>query len=73
MVLELKTLRRLLLAALCGVFLVVYVFAKVDFFSHYFEAGPAEYLRRHSIYWLAMAGIAFLLWFVEGLFSRNRK
>jgi hypothetical protein len=52
-------------AMLCAFFLLLYIAAKIDFFSRYFRLGPENYFREHSIYWAAMAVIAFVLWLIE--------
>jgi hypothetical protein len=60
----LRTISTILICA--GV--LVYVGAKIDFFKHYGEAG---YLREHSIYWILIAAIAFLLLLIERFFPEE--
>lgn len=50
---------------LFGVFALVYIFAKFDFLNNYFANGTGSYLRQHSIYWVAMAALALLIWLLE--------
>lgn len=49
-------------AVLWVLLLLVYVAAKINFFTHYGTVGSWMYVRQHSGYWLAMAGIAFAIW-----------
>jgi hypothetical protein len=48
--------------------LLVYIAAKIDFFKHYGEAG---YFREHSVYWIFIAAIAFLLLLIERFFPQK--
>jgi uncharacterized membrane protein YqhA len=63
-------LTRIVLAALAVLFLCTYIAAKVDFFRNYSRLGTGAYLREHSIYWAAIAAIAFVAWLVERRFPR---
>jgi hypothetical protein len=60
-----ETRTRFITLTLGFLLLFLYIAAKVDFFRRfsYFETGT--YLREHSIYWLAMAVVAFLIWLME--------
>jgi hypothetical protein len=54
------------LSLLLWVFLVVvYLFAKINFFTTYFHSDTANYIRQHGKYWIAMAGVAAAIWIVE--------
>lgn len=63
---------RMFSAVLFGLFLALYIAAKFDFFTRYFRLGLASYLREHSVYWAAMAAIAFLIWLVEKSYAQKR-
>jgi hypothetical protein len=58
-------------AGLWVLLLVVYVAAKINFFTHYGTVGSWSYVRQHSVYWFAMAGIAFAIW-IAGKFDAAR-
>jgi len=63
---------RIVSAALCGLLVLVYIAAKVDFFTQYSPLGTRSYLREHSIYWVGMAAIMFLIWLAERLLHDRR-
>lgn len=52
---------------------LVYIAAKIDFFTNYFQLGAGQYLREHSSYWAASAAIVFLIWLVERLLIHRGK
>jgi len=62
---------RLCSAVLLVLFLGLYIAAKIHFFTRYFRASTASYLREHSIIWAAMAALALLSWLVERLFAHQ--
>jgi hypothetical protein len=62
---KLKPLFASLWLFLCGLFLAVYIAAKVHFFTRYDPLAFGGYLREHSVYWAAMAVAAFLIWLIE--------
>jgi len=45
--------------------LALYIAAKLNFFTGYFRLGTAAYVREHSVYWVALAAIAFAVWLIE--------
>lgn len=51
--------------------LALYIAAKIDFFRQYDRLALGAYLREHSVYWAAMAAIAFLIWIVERIFLQD--
>ena len=51
--------------ALCFGFVLIHVLAKLDFFAHYSQTETITYLREHSIYWIVMAVVAFVVWLLE--------
>jgi hypothetical protein len=55
----------ILLAVLWAFFLVLYIAAKVHFFTRYDAFNAGRYVGEHSIYWLGMALTVFLIWLVE--------
>ncbi len=67
-----RTMLRTALAVLWGTLLAVYIAAKIDFFTHYDPLRVGSYIRHHSIYWLAMAASAFLIWLIEKRFPQGR-
>ncbi len=62
---------RVILAVLWGLFLALYVASKIHFFTRYDPLGVASYVREHSIYWVALAAVAFLIWLVGKWFPQN--
>jgi hypothetical protein len=50
---------------LSGMFVLVYISGKLDFFTSYFKTSSGIYLREHSIYWAAMAALAMVVWLLE--------
>ena len=66
-----RTVLRIFLAVLWVLFFVVYAAAKVDFFTRYNPGGITQYLRHHSIYWVAMAATAFFIWLIEMFRSKS--
>ena len=43
------------------VFVLLYVGAKIHFFTRYFKLGPAGYLEEHWVFWAAMAIVSGIL------------
>jgi hypothetical protein len=43
------------------VFVLLYVGAKIHFFTRYFKLGPAAYLEEHWVFWAAMAIVSGIL------------
>jgi hypothetical protein len=66
-----RAMLRTTTAVLWVLLLIVYVAAKVNFFTRYSPNGVADYLRQHSVYWLAMAAIAFTMWVVQKSFPEE--
>jgi hypothetical protein len=60
-----RSVVRTLSAPLWVLFLLAYLLAKIDFFRRYFQLRTGDYLREHSVYWAAMAAIAFAIWLIE--------
>ena len=60
---------RILLVILCVLFVVLYAAGKLHFASGY--ASIEDYLRAHSIYWVALAATAFLIWGLEVIRRRR--
>jgi len=58
-------------AVLWVLLLIVYGAAKVSFFTRYSRMGLSDYVQRHSLYWLAMAAIAFVIWIKQKLFPEE--
>jgi hypothetical protein len=58
---------------LWALFFVLYAASKIDFFTRYNPGGIAQYLRDHSIYWVAMAAAAFFIWLIEMFRSKSDK
>ncbi len=67
-----RSVIRTVSAALCVLLVLVYIAAKVDFFTQYFRIGARSYLSEHSMYWAAMAAILFLIWLTERLLHDRR-
>jgi len=65
-----KAALRIALVALWAFFLLLYAASKADFFTSYRANGTAQYLRHHSIYWVTLAAVAFLIWLLE-MFRRS--
>jgi len=61
------------LLILCIFLFLVYIAAKIDFFTSYFQLGAGRYLREHSSYWAASAAIVFLIWLVERFINHRGK
>jgi hypothetical protein len=53
---------------LISVGVLIYIAAKIDFFRHY---GETSCFRHHSIYWIFIAAIAFLLLLIERFFPEK--
>jgi hypothetical protein len=66
-----RNLVRALSATLCALLLLVYIFAKIDFFTRYSNSNVGGYLREHSVYWAAMAALAFVIWLTERRLPRD--
>jgi hypothetical protein len=66
-----KTVLRTFLAVLWVLFFVLYAAAKTDFFTGHNSGGIAHYLRKHSVYWVAMAATAFFIWLIEMFRSKS--
>ena len=60
-----RRILRIVSASLFFFLFLIYVAAKFDFFVHYSELGTRSYLKEHSIYWVAMAAVALLVWLLE--------
>jgi polyferredoxin len=67
-----KTVRAVL-AALWGLFLALYVASKIHFFTQYDPLGVGSYLREHSIFWVAMVAVSFLIWLFGKWFPEGRQ
>jgi hypothetical protein len=70
--LKARSVARITLGVLWGVLLTLYVAAKVDFFVHYDPSSVGAYLQKHSIYWLGMAAVSFLIWLIEKRLPQSR-
>lgn len=68
-----RSVIRVISVALWILFVLIYIAAKVDFFTQYFRLGMRQYLREHSVYWAAMALTVFLIWLAERLLSHRRR
>jgi len=66
------SMARITLGALWGVLFALYVAAKVNFFVRYYPSRVGTYLQEHSIYWLGMAAVVFLIWLVEKRLPQTR-
>jgi hypothetical protein len=62
---NLRLASRIVLAVLWILLLAIYVAAKIHFFTHYDPLHIGGFVREHSVFWLAMAATAFLIWLVE--------
>jgi len=40
---------------------LLYIGAKIHFFTRYFKLGPADYLEEHWVFWAAMALVSGIL------------
>lgn len=45
---------RIFTATLWVLFFLLYIAAKIDFFTQYFKLETAAYLHHHSLYWAGM-------------------
>ena len=63
---------RLVLFALWGIFLILFVASKIDFFSRYDTVATGAYLKNHSHYWAGMAIVIFVIWLVSEGLKRNQ-
>jgi hypothetical protein len=43
------------------IFVLLYVGAKIHFFTRYFKLGPAVYLEEHWVFWAAIAIVSGIL------------
>ena len=70
---EIKTRKivRMITLILWGLFVATYMAAKLHFFTRYFQTDLGNYLREHSIYWIGLGAIAFVLWIIEKLFPEK--
>jgi hypothetical protein len=68
---EINTKIRILLIVLCALFLVLYVASKMQFPMGY--SSVEEYLRAHSVYWVALGATAFSIWLVERIRGRRNR
>lgn len=66
-----RSVVRTLSGTLGAILLLVYILAKIDFFTRYSNSNVGEYVRGHSVYWVAMAAIAFVIWFIEKRFPHE--
>jgi hypothetical protein len=73
MAMNVRKLVRIVLAILCGLFCALYIAAKIHFFTRYDPLKVGSYLEGHSIYWVAMAVTAFLIWLKTGRFPQDRQ
>ena len=64
-VLKARSMARIALGVLWGSFLALYFTAKFDFFVRYDPFRVRTYLHEHSIYWVGMAALAFVIWLIE--------
>lgn len=64
---------RAVLVALWIVFLALYVAAKIHFFTRYGRVGTGVYIREHSVYWVGLAAVLFLVWVISKLFPSQRQ
>jgi hypothetical protein len=62
----------MLSAALWVVFLALYVIAKIHFFITFNWNAVTNYLREHSIIWVAMATVFFVIWLVSKAKKNNK-
>jgi FtsH-binding integral membrane protein len=56
----------------CGLVLI-YIVAKLDYFAHYDTNNTVSYLQEHSVYWLAMAIVAFVIWLIQTRFKDSER
>ena len=43
------------------IFVLLYIGAKIHFFTRYFRVGPAGYVEEHWVFWAAMAIVSGIL------------
>lgn len=61
------------LAILWVLFVALYVACKVHFVASYLPGSAGPYLRQHSLLWIAMAAVAFLIWLTELIATRSKR
>ena len=64
-----NTAIRILLIALCALFVVLYAASKIHFPTKY--GSIEEYLRAHSVYLIALGATAFSIWLIERIRRRR--
>jgi hypothetical protein len=64
-----NTAIRILLIALCALFVVLYAASKIHFPTKY--GSIEEYLRAHSVYLVALGATAFSIWLIETIRRRR--
>jgi hypothetical protein len=57
-----KSIAPVFLGALWAISLALYIAAKIHFFTQYDPLRVGNFLRDHSMYWLGMAALGFLIW-----------
>jgi len=60
-----KSFIRTITAVLWAFLLLLYIAAKIHFFTRYEQLGVGKYIREHSILWAGMAAAAFLIWLLS--------
>jgi hypothetical protein len=60
---------RILLIALCALFVILYAASKIHFPTGY--GNIEEYLRAHSVYLVALGAVAFSIWLIETIRRRR--
>jgi hypothetical protein len=63
---------RIALVVLWGFFLTLYIAAKFDFLVHYDPLRVGDYLQEHSVYWMGIAALGFVIWLIEKRFPQSR-
>ena len=66
-----RSVARITLAVLWAALLALYIMAKSHFFEQYEPSRVGAYVQEHSVYWVAMAAVVFLLWLIEKRFPEN--
>ena len=67
-----RSMARIFLGALWGISLAVYIAAKIHFFRRYDPLRVGDFLQEHSIYWLGLAALGFLIWVTAKRFPQDR-
>jgi hypothetical protein len=63
-----KRTGRIIGGGLLGLGAVIYVAAKIDFYTHYDPHLTGVYLHKHVYYWAGMVVIGLLLWLTGKVF-----